>query len=261
MSVAGIDVGGKNVHAVILVDGDVVARAGAAAGIDRAGSARSVFDDVLGRAGLRRDQVEKVMATGSGARRATFADGVIPGGAACARGILELVPSARTIIDVGGEEGRAIRIDARGRVLDFAINDRCAAGTGTFVEAMARALEIPLSEMAEISLESERSISLNAQCAVFGESEVVSLIHRRTPKHDIARAVHDAIAARIGSLARIVGLRQDVVMIGGLARNAGFVESLKREIAMDVTVPEEPDFVGALGAAVEASRGEPEEGG
>jgi benzoyl-CoA reductase subunit D len=261
MSVAGIDVGGRNVHAVVLQGGDVVARAGAAAGVDRAGSARSVFDDVLGRAGLRREQVEKVLATGSGARRATFADGVIPGGAACARGILELVPSARTIIDVGGEEGRAIRIDERGRVLDFAINDRCAAGTGTFVEAMARALEIPLSEMAEISLESERSISLNAQCAVFGESEVVSLIHRRTPKRDIARAVHDSIAARIGSLARIVGLRRDVVMIGGLARNAGFVESLRREIDMDVTVPEEPDYVGALGAAVAASRAEPEEGG
>lgn len=261
MSVAGIDVGGRNVHAVVLAAGEVVARARAAAGIDRARSARGVLDDVLVRAGLGMDRLERVVATGSGAGRAAFAHGAIPVGAACARGILSLVPSARTVIDVGGEEGRAIRIDARGRIVDFAVNDRCAAGTGTFVEAMARALEIPLSEMAEISLRSERSLSLNAQCAVFGESEVVSLIHRRTPKHDIARAVHDAVAARIGSLARIVGLERDVVMIGGLARNRGFVESLKREIDVDVTVPEEPDYVGALGAAVAASRGEPEEGG
>jgi benzoyl-CoA reductase subunit D len=180
---------------------------------------------------------------------------VIPDAAADSRGINRLIPAARTIIDVGAEEGRAIKVGPEGKVLDFAINEKCAAGTGTFVEAMARALEISVEEMAKISLESTKSISMNAQCAVFGESEVVSLIHAKTPKHDIARAVHDAIAGRIGSVARIVGLEKEIVMIGGMSLNTGFVDSLKREIGMDIIVPDDPGFVGALGAAVAASTG------
>jgi benzoyl-CoA reductase subunit D len=114
---------------------------------------------------------------------------------------------------------------------------------------MSRALEMSVEEMAKKSLESTRSISMNAQCAVFGESEVVSLIHQRVPKHDIARAVHDAIAGRIGSVVRVVGLEDDVVVIGGVAKNVGFIESLKRDLGKDVKVPDAPDFVGALGAA------------
>jgi benzoyl-CoA reductase subunit D len=116
-----------------------------------------------------------------------------------------------------------------------------------------------VEDMARISLESTRSIPMNAQCAVFGESEVVSLIHAKTEKHDIARAVHDAIAGRIASVARIVGLEKDVVVIGGMARNVGFVQSLRKEIGMDVLVPDYPDFVGALGAAVAAAAGVLEE--
>jgi benzoyl-CoA reductase subunit D len=199
--------------------------------------------------------VERVVATGSGGKRATFADGYIADAAADARGVIRLVPSARTIIDVGGEEGRAIKIDADGRVKDFAVNEKCAAGTGTFVDTMARALEMPVEEMAKISLNSKQSIPMNAQCAVFGESEVVSLIHQKITKTDIARAVHDAIAGRIASVARIVGLDKDIVMIGGVARNIGFLDSLKRELSSDVVVPEEPDFVGAMGAAVAAASG------
>jgi predicted CoA-substrate-specific enzyme activase len=259
MIVSGIDVGGKNIHIVIMNNGDVLTRGKAVAGINKAEAVEKLYDEVLDQAGLKQEQIERVVATGSAGKRVAFADGMIPDAAADSRGIHRLVPSARTIIDVGAEEGRAIKVSSEGKVLDFAINEKCAAGTGTFVEAMARALEISVEEMAAISLDSTKSISMNAQCAVFGESEVVSLIHAKTPKQDIARAVHDAIAGRIGSVARIVGLEKDIVMIGGMSLNTGFVDSLKRELGMDVVVPEEPAFVGALGAAVAASAGVMEE--
>jgi predicted CoA-substrate-specific enzyme activase len=255
MIVAGIDVGGKNVHTVIMNDGKVVAKTEQPTGIKKAESAEESFNAALKQAGLKREDVERIVATGSGSKRVAFANGFIADAAADARGIHKLVPSARTVIDVGGEEGRAIKIDAEGKVLDFAVNEKCAAGTGTFVDTMARALEIPVEEMAKISLTSDKSIPMNAQCAVFGESEVVSLIHQKITKPDIARAVHDAIAGRIASVARIVGLDKDIAMIGGVARNVGFLDSLKRELASDVVVPEDPDYIGAIGAAVAASAG------
>lgn len=259
MIVGGIDVGGKNVHVVIMKDGEMLAKGDSPTGIQKAEAAERLYDEVLEQASLKRADVERVVATGSASKRAAFAQGMIPDAAADARGVIRLIPSARTIIDVGAEEGRAIKASPEGKVLDFAINEKCAAGTGTFVEAMARALEISVEDMARISLESTRSIPMNAQCAVFGESEVVSLIHAKTEKRDIARAVHDAIAGRIASVARIVGLEKDVVVIGGMARNVGFVESLRKEIGMDVVVPDGPDYVGALGAAAAATAGVLEE--
>ena len=259
MIVSGIDVGGKNVHLVIMNNGEILAKAKAPAGINKATAAERLYGETIEKAGLKREQVERVVATGSAGKRVSFANGVIPDAVADCRGVHQLFPSARTIIDVGGEEGRAIKTNDEGKVLDFAVNEKCAAGTGTFVEAMARALEIPVEEMAKISLQATKALSMNAQCAVFGESEVVSLIHQKTPKSDIARAVHDAIAGRVASVARIIGLEKDVVMIGGMSLNAGFVDSLKRETGMDIIVPEDSGHVGALGAAIAAATGVVEE--
>jgi predicted CoA-substrate-specific enzyme activase len=259
MIVAGIDVGGKNVHIVITKNGTILTKAEAPSGIKKAEAAEQLYEEALKQTGLKRGDITRVIATGSSGARVTFADGVIPDAAADARGVIKLIPSARTIIDVGAEEGRAMKISPEGKVLDFAINEKCAAGTGTFVDTMARALEIPVEEMAKLSLKSTRSIPMNAQCAVFGESEVVSLIHQKTPKHDIVRAVHDAIAGRIGSVARIVGLEDDIVMVGGVAKNSGFVESLKRDIGTKVKVPDDPEYIGALGAAAAATAGVLEE--
>jgi benzoyl-CoA reductase subunit D len=199
--------------------------------------------------------MDRVMATGSSAKRVAFANGFIPDVTADARGVNKLVPSARTVIDVGAEEGRAIKVSPEGKVLDFAINDKCAAGTGTFIEAISRALEVSVDEMSKIAFQSTQTLSTNAQCAVFGESEVVSLIHQKMPKPDIARAVMNAIAGRVASVARIVGLERDVVMVGGMAKSAGFLDSLKKSIDMDIVVPEDPDFMGALGAAEAALAG------
>jgi predicted CoA-substrate-specific enzyme activase len=255
MIVAGIDVGGKNVHIVVKKDGQILGKITGPAGIKRIEAVEQQYDQVLKQAGLTRKDVERVVATGSAAKRVAFASGAIPDVAADARGVIKLIPTARTIIDVGAEEGRSIKVGADGKVLDFAINEKCAAGTGTFVEAMSRALEVSVDEMSKITLQSTQTLSINAQCAVFGESEVVSLIHQKTPKPDIARAVMNAIAGRIASVARIVGLEKDVVMVGGMAKNAGFVDALKKNIEMDVIVPEDPDYMGALGAAEAAASG------
>jgi predicted CoA-substrate-specific enzyme activase len=255
MIVAGIDVGGKNLHIVVKKDGQILGKAVGPTGIKKAEAVEQLYDEVLKKAGLTRKDVERVVATGSSAKRVAFANGSISDVAADARAVNKLVPSARTVIDVGAEEGRAIKISPEGKVLDFAINEKCAAGTGTFVEAMSRALEVSADEMSKITLQSTQTLSINAQCAVFGESEVVSLIHQKTPKPDIARAVMTAIAGRVASVARIVELEKDVVMVGGLAKNAGFIDSLKKSIDMNVVVPEDPDFMGALGAAEAALTG------
>lgn len=252
----GIDVGGKNAHIVILKDGNILVKGAVATGIKMAEAAEKLYDETLKNSGLAREDVKNVVATGSAGKRVPFATLVIPDAVADARGVNCLIPSARTVIDVGAEEGRAIKISPEGKVLDFTVNEKCAAGTGTFVETMARALEITVEEMARLSLtSSNQSISLNAQCAVFGESEVISLIHQKIAKQDIAKAVHDAIAGRIASIARAVGLEQDIVMIGGVAKNEGFVDALKKVIDMDLIVPKDPEYMGALGAADMAAAG------
>lgn len=259
MLVAGIDIGGKNVHGVILKDGKLLAKASAPSGINKAKAAEELYDRLLKQADIKRGDIERVVATGSSGGRAAFASGVIPDAAADARAVNNLLPSVKTVIDVGAEEGRAIKISNQGKVLDFAINEKCAAGTGAFVDSMARALETPIEQIGALAMQSTKAIPMNAQCAVFGESEVVSLIHQRTAKPDIARAVHDAIAGRIGSVARIVGLENDIAMVGGVALNSGFIESLKRELQLDIKVPPDPDYIGALGAALAAAAGVKEE--
>jgi benzoyl-CoA reductase subunit D len=160
-------------------------------------------------------------------------------------------PKARTVIDVGAEDARAVKTDDKGNVAGFVANDRCAAGAGAFVEAMTRALELSLEEMGTLSLTSDKAIPMNAQCVIFGESEVVSLIHAGTTKANIARAVYDAMSDRISSMVRRLGINPDVVLMGGVAKDIGLVNSLKKNLRLDTLfIPEEPEFAGAVGAAL-----------
>jgi benzoyl-CoA reductase subunit D len=253
MITTGIDVGAKNVKVVIQKDGKVLGKGSVLAGLDTATAITQAFDAALKDAGVARDKIEKIYATGAGRKEVHDADDSYTEVGADAAGVAHILPQARTVIDVGAEEGRAIRVDDRGKVIDFAINERCAAGAGAFTEAMARALEVPLEELGPLSLTSTKAVPMNAQCAVFGESEVVSLIHQKTAKRDIARAVHDAMATRITSMARRVGVEPPVALIGGVAHNPGFVDSLRRDLEVEVLVPDDPDFVSALGAALLAA--------
>jgi benzoyl-CoA reductase subunit D len=253
VNVAGIDCGAKNTKAVILSDGDILAMHSMLSGFDQKAAAEKACDLILKEAGLNREDVSHVTVTGAGHEGVTLAQSTVTVLRADATAIHHLVPSARTVIDVGAEEARAIRLNEAGRFIDFAINEKCAAGAGTFVETMALALEVNTEEMGPLSLSSDRELSIKAQCAVFAESEVISLIHANHSKADIARAVHDAIAERTASIARKIGIEKDVVLVGGMSRNQGFVESLKRILKEDVLIPDYPEFSCAYGAALVAA--------
>jgi predicted CoA-substrate-specific enzyme activase len=250
MITAGLDIGAKTVKIVILKDESIIGQTLVMAGYDVRGALNKAWDEVLPKAGIQMNQIDRIIATGAGRKEATLAHDQISEVSAAAKGAVFLNNKVRTVIDVGAEEGRAIKINVAGKVVDFAINEKCAAGTGAFTEAMARALEVTLEELGPLSLQSTQAVAMNAQCAVFAESELVSLVHAKTPKPDMARAVHDAIADRIVSMVRRVGMDKEVMLIGGLARNVGFLESLKRELETEVIIPENPEFVSALGAAL-----------
>jgi len=253
MNVAGIDCGAKNTKAVILSNGKIRAMRSISSGFDYNRAAEKVFDLVLEEADLSRENVIHIAVTGAGKKEVTLAQSAVTVLSADAKAAHHLFPLARTVIDVGAEEARAIRLNEAGKLIDFAINEKCAAGAGTFVETMALALEVSMEEIGPLSLRSERELSMKAQCAVFAESEVISLIHANYSKADISRAVHEAIADRIAAMARKVGLERDIVLIGGMSRNEGFVDSLKRVLKEDVQIPDNPEFLCAYGAAVKAA--------
>lgn len=251
MLVAGLDVGAKNVHAVLIKDGELAARAVVASGFDHEESADGGLVEAARIAGVRREEIVLIAATGTGRKALTFAAVQPTEIAADARGASDLLPRARTVIDVGADEARAIRLGENGKVIDFAVNEKCAAGAGAFVEAMSRALEMDLDDFARASLDSTQVIPMNAQCTVFAESEVVSLIHANTPPADIARAVHDAMASRVSTMVRRVGIEDPVVLGGGAALNVGFVKSLAEALGgVDVYVLADAEYLGAHGAAL-----------
>ena len=253
MITAGIDVGAKTIKVLFLKDGEVVFKSITKAGFEPKEAAVGLFDGALLEYGITKDDLDKIFSTGGGRQEIDFADGGITEVGGAAKGAVFLKPSARTVIDVGAEDGRGIKCDADGKVIDFEINEKCAAGAGAFTEAMSRALEVTVEEFGPLSLLSSKAIPMNAQCAVFAESEVVSLIHAKPPKEDISRAVHDAVASRIVSMVRKVGVENDIVIIGGVAKNPGFIDSMQRSLESEVTVLDDPEYVGALGAALAAA--------
>ncbi|MBA4393951.1 MAG: CoA activase [Desulfobacca sp.] len=250
---AGLDIGVKTIKIMILKDDVMIGQTLVLAGYDIQESLKNAWDLILPQTGIFLDQIDRIVATGAGKKEAAMAHDQITEVLAASKGAFFLDNRVRTVIDIGAEEGRAVKINVKGKVVDFAINEKCAAGTGAFIEAMARALEVELEELGPLSLQSTQAVAMNAQCAVFAESELVTLVHAKTPKPDMARAVHDAIADRIVSMVRRVGMEREVMLIGGLAKNVGFVTSLKRELETEVIIPENPEFINALGAALLAA--------
>ena len=251
MITAGIDIGSKDVKVLLLKDGNVLAREKAPGGFEQADVTVRVLERAIDKAGISKKDIERTGVTGSGKKYAPPHEKEITEIGAAAKGASFVVPSAGTVIDSGAEDSCGIQCKD-GAAKDFSTNDKCAAGAGAFTESMARALELSLEEFGKISLESTETVPINAQCAVFAESEVVSLINSNVAEKDIARAVNDAIAERVVSMVKRIGVEKDVVVIGGLARNVGYIEGLKRGFKTDVLVPEHPEFVVALGAALAA---------
>ena len=253
MIACGMDLGTQKVKTVILKDGTVAARAVTFSGFDPTEAAKQAVNAALRQANLQLSDVACFVATGSSMELAPYNASTVSMMGADAKAGTYLFPKARTIIDVGAEEARAVKCDERGVMVDFIVNERCAAGAGAFIEAMARALELKLEEMGPLSLKAERASQINASCVIFGESDVVSLIHRKEPKAEIARAIFDAMADRISSMVHRLGVNPEVVLIGGVAKDVGFVAALNRKLGANVLIPQNPDFAGALGAALTAT--------
>jgi len=248
-----MDLGIQRVKAVVLKDGVVAGRGQAFSGFDPTKAAEEAVAAALKQANLQLSDVAHFAATGSAVDMAPYQNSTVSMMGADAKAGVYLVPTARTIIDVGAEEARAVKCDERGVMMDFVVNERCAAGAGAFIEAMARALEVKLEDMGPLALKAERASPINASCVIFGESDVVSLIHRQESKPEIARAVFDAMADRVSSMIHRLGVNPEVVLVGGVAKDVGFIASLNRKLGLTVAIPDNPDYAGALGAALIAA--------
>ena len=248
---AGIDVGSLSAEAVVIDDGEkIVSYAILPTGNNSQKAGSDAFVNALGQAGISSEDVAGVISTGYSRGRVLEAGNSKTEITCHARGAFYIYPRVGTIIDIGGQDSKAIRVGKAGRVTNFSMNDKCAAGTGRFLEVMAGALEVPLDMMDHLAFQSQENFTISSICTVFAESEVVSLISQGKAPADISMAVIRAIVRRTAGLATRVGVVDRVVMTGGVAKNRAVVDMLSEEIGHEIAVPEEPQIVGALGAAL-----------
>jgi len=254
MITAGIDCGAKNTKTIIMKDAKIIGKGKQLTGFDQKQAAEKSLEEAIRAAGIGGDDIQRICGTGSGKNAIPMADDEVTDIKAMSKGAHYFFPNARTVTDVGAEEGRAAKMDESGNTIDFAINEKCAAGAGAFIEAMARALEVTIEEMGPLCLQSYKQIPMNAQCVIFAESEVVGLIHAKTDKPDISKAIHDSMAGRIVSIIRRIGVNEDIAMLGGVGYNSGFMAAMLRELKVEkIYIPNEPEFGAAAGAAVVAA--------
>jgi (R)-2-hydroxyacyl-CoA dehydratese activating ATPase len=251
MRALGIDVGSLNVKAVILDGNGPLASALVPAGEGAEASARAAMDEVIKQAGLTAGDWY-IVATGIGGKAVAFSQQQKAMTTCLARGVHLLFPTARMVIDLGAETSTVLRINDRGRVTDWAGQDKCAAGTGMFLQSMSKVMQVKLEEMAEYSLKAKKRADITGTCAVFAESEVISHIHRvpPTPKEEIIAGIHASMVSRMMGLLKRLGIEKDVAVVGGVARNRGLIDILEKELGFKVLVPENPEMAGALGAAI-----------
>jgi predicted CoA-substrate-specific enzyme activase len=251
MKALGIDVGSLNVKAVILDGAGPLASFAMPAGEGAEATARTAMEEVIKKAGLTADGWY-VVATGVGGKAVGFSHNQKAITTCLDRGVNKLFPNARMVIDLGAETSTVLKVNERGRVTDWAGQDKCAAGTGMFLQAMAKVMQVNLDEMTEFSLRSKKRAEITGTCAVFAESEVISHIHRvpPTPKEDIIAGIHASMVGRIMGLLKRLGIEREVAVVGGVARDKGLIAILEQELGFKVLVPENPEMVAALGAAV-----------
>jgi (R)-2-hydroxyacyl-CoA dehydratese activating ATPase len=251
MRALGIDVGSLNVKAVILDGSGPLASALLPSGEGAETSARAAMDEVVRRSGLAENEWY-IVSTGIGGKAVAFSQQQKAMTTCLARGVHLLFPTARMVIDLGAETSTVLKINDRGRVTDWAGQDKCAAGTGMFLQSMSKVMQVKLDEMAEYSLRAKKRADITGTCAVFAESEVISHIHRvpPTPKEEIIAGIHASMVSRIMGLLKRLGIEKDVAVVGGVARNKGLIDILEKELGFKVLVPESPETVGALGAAI-----------
>jgi predicted CoA-substrate-specific enzyme activase len=246
---AGIDIGSITAKAAILRGNELLGTRVIFTGYNAEAAGRRVFEELLAELGLAPAAVIRIVATGYGRKSVTIADRAVTEIMCHAAGARYLDPSIRSLIDIGGQDSKAVVMDENGRVTNFTMNDKCAAGTGRFLEVMARALEADLDEFGALSLRAERPSKISSLCTVFAESEVISLIAKGETRENIIAGIHEAIASRVSAMANRIGLIAPILMTGGVARNIGVVRALEKVIGMPVAVSPRAQVAGAIGAA------------
>ena len=251
MIVAGCDVGSLTGKAVILKNGSILSYGIVPTTPKPERTARNAMDEALKKGNLTLEDIEFIVGTGYGRVKIPFANKDISELTCHGKGAHSFLPTVRTIIDVGGQDCKVIKVNKDGKILDFAMNDKCAAGTGRFLEVMAKTLELKLEELGPISLQSNNQAKITAQCSVFTETEVVSLMADGTEVADIVAGIHDTIASRIMTLVYRVGLEEEITISGGVAKNIGVVAYLEKRMGVKAKkLPVDPQIIGALGAAL-----------
>ncbi len=250
---AGIDIGSITAKAVVMEGDKILGARVQFTGYTAKKAGRDVFDGMLGEIGMPPDRVECIVSTGYGRNSIDFADKAVTEITCHGAGAWFVNPEVRFVVDVGGQDSKVIRLDDSGKVVDFAMNDKCAAGTGRFLEVMARALEVDLDDFGELSLAGIPA-KISSICTVFAESEVISLIARGETRENIIAGIHESAASRISAMARRVGLVLPVMMTGGVAKNKGMLAALEKKLDAPIQVSEYAQVNGALGAAILAAR-------
>ncbi|AFQ43650.1 acyl-CoA dehydratase activase [Desulfosporosinus meridiei] len=246
----GVDIGSLTVK-VVLIDDDlkIIGQGKERAGYSGRIIAQKLIENVLAKSGLTTQNVRTTVATGYG--RVTFSSDREVSEITCqAKGISHLFPSARTVIDIGGQDSKVIKLFPNGKVADFTMNDKCAAGTGRFLEVMASALEVDWQEISELVSASKNPTKISSFCTVFAESEIISQVSAGELKADILAGVCDSVASRVASMSRRTGLEPDVVFTGGVAHNDGVVKALAKQLDFSLLISQEPVITAALGAAL-----------
>lgn len=248
---AGIDIGSTMTKVVIVDEKEtILSSIIGPTGVEHRHLALKVMDQAVVQAALSLERLDFIVATGYGRINVPFADKQITEITCHARGIRAIFPTVRTIIDIGGQDSKGIKLDSDGKVVNFVMNDKCAAGTGRFLEVIAETLGIKLTDMGELSLKATQAVKISNTCTVFAEHEVTSRLAEGAEIPEIVAGLHEAIAARVVGMVRTLAIEKDVVLTGGGAKNIGLVRAVEKKVGFQVLVPSEPFITGALGAAL-----------
>jgi predicted CoA-substrate-specific enzyme activase len=236
----------------VLIDEDrrIVARALTMTGANGVRAAEGAFQEALRAGDVREEEVEYIVGTGYGRYKVTFGNTQVTEISCHGRGAVHMFPATRTVVDMGGQDTKAIRVSAVGEIVDFCMNDKCAAGTGRFLGAASSALDIPLDQLGPTALRGEKPVKISTTCTVFAESEVLSWLGKGKKIEDILLGVHQSIAGRSTGLLRRVGIEEEITFTGGVARNVAMIEALQHSLGHAVNVSEDSHYMGALGAAL-----------
>jgi predicted CoA-substrate-specific enzyme activase len=254
MITLGIDIGSISTKAALIRDQQILEVYLQPTGHNVPEAGRQAFERILSQARLDSRQVAAVVTTGYGRNSFPLSHKAVTEITCHAAGAYFLSPQVRSVIDIGGQDAKALTMDPSGRVSNFVMNDKCAAGTGRFLEVMARALEISLEEMGALSLKAARAAGISSTCTVFAESEVISLLSQGEPRENIVAGLHASIAVRMASMGRRVGLAEPVMMTGGVAKNSGVVRALEKELGFALQIDNHAQVIGAIGAALMAAK-------